>query len=513
MDRLSKARESVPARPEARLHGQGQVGEATAETATCLPMRQAWLSEEKACSCVFNKDAIPGYVILNEVGKGAMGTVYAARDARTGRLVAVKVLYPYFSHNKELITRLTREAEITRKLRHPNAVSGIASGRCALPGHLPAQAGAGQYYYFVMEFVEGKSLLQLIRRDGFFTEKQAAAIALDVAKALEAAHRLKIIHRDIKPANIIITPKGGVKLTDFGLAREEVDTSLTLHGTILGTPCYISPEQARGDRNLDIRSDIYSLGITFFHMLTGAPPWAEFSTPLLLTKKTVEEIPSPRLWRDGLSDAVCAIVAKMCRRDRRDRYATPHDLIEDLERFIADRYKVEADFVGAGLKPAPTGAIKKILEKQVRDPALRALLASDAVARLERIVLERNEILFYEEDNSREAYLLVRGEIEVLKAGRQIAKISEPGSFLGEMSTLLNVNRTATVRALRTSLLLKITEETFQDFLRSAPQLAEKLARDLARRLQETSDRLRDAQSRLASIKEYHHFMHEELQP
>ncbi len=447
------------------------------------------------------KGVIPGYTILDRIGKGASGIVYSARDNKSAKQVAIKVFYLHYCRNKEFVRRLVREAETIKKLKHPNIVAGLGYGTYH------------GYYYSIMEFVKGETLKAILKREKRLDEHRAAEIMLGVAKALDAANKKGIIHRDIKPSNIIITPRDGVKLADFGLAREELDTSLTLPGLILGTPLYISPEQGRGEKKIDIRSDLYALGITFFHLVVGQPPFVELNTSLLLTKKITDDVPSPALMNSALSPAICAIILKLCQCDPVRRYANPSQLIFDLKQYLTGEFEVDATRILEPKKKRKLrrGEIEKILKTEVRDETLQGLL-QDKPSRTRPRLLGPFEILFYEDGRSRETYVLLKGEIEILKAGRRVAVINTPGTFIGEMSTLLQTRRTATVRSLTRAILLEVPEETFQQFLHSAPQMAYNLARSLASRLNKTTIKLKEMQGHLAAIREHYRLIKDELE-
>ena len=449
----------------------------------------------------FKKDIIPGYIIDEQLGKGASGIVFSALDEKKDKPVALKIFYLYYSKNKDFVRRLIREAETMKKIRHPNIVAGYGYGRYS------------GYYYTVMELVVGEPLSSIRKRLKKLDEKDAAKIILQCVRGLGAANQKKIIHRDIKPSNIMMTEKGVPKITDFGMAREELDTALTIPGTILGTPLYISPEQARGEQNLDIRSDIYALGITFYCLLTGKPPFSDLNTSLLLTKKITDHIPSPSIMNPSLSKEISAIIMKMCEREKMNRYKNPEELAMDLEMYLEGKFEVGATrIIGPKVKKRLSQEeIDEIVKDEIRDETLRNLL-KDSDMKIAGRVLEESEILFYEEDPSRECYLLLKGAVDILKAGRSIAVIDKPGSFLGEMSTLLQTKRTATVRALNRAVLLEVPEGTFQQFLSSAPRLGVDLSRSLASRLQNTTDKLKEAQSKLESIREHYMFIREELE-
>jgi serine/threonine protein kinase len=304
-------------------------------------------------------------------------------------------------------------------------------------------------------------------------------------------------------------PENRIKLMDFGLAKEEIDLTLTSHGTILGTPLYISPEQARGETAIDTRSDIYSLGITFYHLAVGEPPFADLDTSLLLTKKITDPIPSPKTRNPKLSDEVAYVIMKMCERDKAKRYSSPAELIEALEKLDAGTFCITREAEPS--KPKVQVAISDLLEREIDDPALRSLLSRNDIALQPRILGEL-DVLFYEEDRTKEAYLLLKGKLEVLKAGRQITIIEKPGTFIGEMSTLLNVPRTATIRALEPTTLLEIKENQFVEFLRVAPELGYHLAVRLASHLEKTTTQLKDVQAKLAAVRQHYRFIRDELE-
>ncbi|GAB4318407.1 MAG: hypothetical protein Kow0059_11870 [Candidatus Sumerlaeia bacterium] len=445
-------------------------------------------------------DAIPGYKLLLEIGKGATGVVYKAESLRDRRIVAIKVLHPFSERKPDFIQRLLREAELLKRLDHPNIVRGIDHGKI------------GDRHYFIMEFVDGRTLADVIHERTRLPEREAAQIALEVARGLDAAHAQRILHRDIKPSNICLTDNGRVKIMDFGLGRFEADTGLTLLGSIIGTPIYISPEQACGEIKLDIRTDLYSLGITLYHMLAGEPPFADCNTSLLLTKKITDPVPSIKKLNPRLSDEICYIVHKLCAKDKRSRYAAPAEVVRDLESFLGGRFTLPAQ--AAGIEPPPTAPAKAVIRlspREIQNPILHSLVVEQKVP-VTSIVIEPQQVLFYEDDKSKEAYILLSGELEVLKAGRRIAVINEPGSFAGEMSTLLQIPRTATIRAVVKSILLEIKEDDFQDFLDSAPRISYHLAVSLAQRLSDTTENLKEAQSKLAVLREHFQFIHKTLE-
>ncbi len=272
------------------------------------------------------KFEIPGYEIIDRLGKGSMGMVYKARQTSVDRIVAVKVLLDALASNKEFIKRFEREAKIAAKLSHNNIVNAIDAGE--VDGH----------HYFVMEFVEGKTIKDELDGGLIYDEKEASRIVLAVAEALKHAHQRGLIHRDIKPENIIVTKEGGVKLADLGLARLTADEKWAMAeaGMAIGTPYYISPEQVRGQVDVDIRSDIYSLGASFYHMVTGQVPFSGETPTEVMQKhidKNLQAIPPDHI-NTRLSSGSGEVIETMMARNRENRYRDPDDLIIDLNRLL-----------------------------------------------------------------------------------------------------------------------------------------------------------------------------------
>ena len=266
---------------------------------------------------------IPGYQVLERLGKGSMGIVYKAKQTSVDRIVAVKVLLEQLAQNKEFIKRFDREAKIAARLSHNNVVNAIDAGE--VNGH----------YYFVMEYVEGDTIKDYLEKGRVFDEPTALKIILAVAEALKHAHSRGLIHRDIKPENVILTKEGDVKLADLGLARLTSDEKWAMAeaGMAIGTPYYISPEQVRGQVDVDIRSDIYSLGATLYHMVTGRVPYTG-DTPTEVMKKHVDKntvLTPPDHLNTSLSSGLGIVVETMMAKNREERYRNPDDMILDLK--------------------------------------------------------------------------------------------------------------------------------------------------------------------------------------
>ncbi len=269
------------------------------------------------------KFEIPGYEIIEKLGKGSMGIVYKARQTSVDRIVAVKILLDALAQNKEFIKRFDREAKIAAKLSHNNIVNAIDAGE------------VNHYHFFVMEYVEGSTIKDALDQNKVFDEKTALRIVLAVAEALKHAHQRGLIHRDIKPENVILTKDGNVKLADLGLARLTADEKWAMSeaGMAIGTPYYISPEQVRGQVDVDIRADIYSLGATLYHMVTGHVPYSG-ETPSEVMRKHVDKnvmlVPPDHL-NTNLSSGLGMVVETMLAKNRENRYRNPDDLILDLK--------------------------------------------------------------------------------------------------------------------------------------------------------------------------------------
>jgi serine/threonine-protein kinase len=269
---------------------------------------------------------IPGYKILDRLGRGSMGAVYKANQLSVDRVVAVKVLLDSLAQNKEFIKRFEREAKIAAKLSHNNVVNAIDAGE------------AGGRFFFVMEYIEGPTIKDYLDKNKVFEEKEAIRIVMAVAEALKHANHRGLIHRDIKPENVILTKDGGVKLADLGLARltDDEKWGLSEAGMAIGTPYYISPEQVRGQTDIDIRADIYSLGATLYHMVTGRVPYSGDNPSEVMRKHVdtgVQLVPPDHL-NTKLSSGLGMVVETMLSKNREYRYANPDDLILDLKCLI-----------------------------------------------------------------------------------------------------------------------------------------------------------------------------------
>jgi serine/threonine-protein kinase len=265
-------------------------------------------------------ELIKGYRIEKKLGEGAMGTVYRGKQMTLNRDVAIKILSPVMAQDEEFLSRFLREARSAARLNHANIVQAVDAGE------------SHGYYYFIMEFVEGDSLEELLNEKKRFTEPEVIEMVLQVASALAHAAEHNIVHRDIKPANILIDKNGRAKLCDMGLAKEAREQGgLTRPGMILGSPFYLSPEQALEEK-LDSRSDIYSLGVTMYHLLTGHVPYRAENPADILNKVVYASIPNASESNPELSPGICRVIQKMMAKEPEDRYQTPDELIEDIHK-------------------------------------------------------------------------------------------------------------------------------------------------------------------------------------
>lgn len=259
------------------------------------------------------------YEILQRLGAGGMATVYLANHRLLERKVAVKILNPEYASDEEFVRRFRREAQAAASLSHPNIVSIYDVGH------------EGDIHYIVMEYVPGETLKELINREGPLPVRRAVDIATQICDALVCAHRNRIIHRDIKPHNILLTEDGRAKVSDFGIARAAASATLTHSGSIVGSVHYFAPEQARGSIT-DEKSDVYSLGIVLYEMLTGKVPFQGESPISVALRHVQERIPSPRETVPSIPPEVERIVMQAAERDPQQRYQSAAQMLGDLRR-------------------------------------------------------------------------------------------------------------------------------------------------------------------------------------
>jgi len=263
---------------------------------------------------------IPGYKIVGKLGAGAMAVVYKARQLSLNRMVAIKILPKRFTENPEYVERFYKEGQAAGRLNHPNIVQAIDVGE------------AGGYHYFVMEYVEGKTIADDLAAGKVFEEKEALDMIIQVASALGHAHAQNLIHRDVKPKNIMISNTGAIKLADMGLARAttDIEAAESEAGKAYGTPYYIAPEQIRGKIDIDGRADIYGLGATLYHMLTGRVPFMAEDSADVMRKHLKEKLIPPDHINTLLSAGVSEVIEIMLAKKKENRYNDIEELLVDL---------------------------------------------------------------------------------------------------------------------------------------------------------------------------------------
>ena len=308
------------------------------------------------------------YEIIEKVGSGGMATVYKARDTILNRYVAVKVLRDEFTTDEEFIKRFNTEAQSAARLTHPNIVSVFDVGQ------------EYNIYYIVMELIQGKTLKQIISEEGALPWKWTVNIAIQICSALEMAHRNGIVHRDIKPHNIIITEDGIAKVTDFGIAKAVSNSTITAFGTTIGSVHYFSPEHARGGYT-DAKSDIYSLGVVMYEMITGKVPF-DADTPVSVALKHIQEEPiEPIKLNSRVPEAVNQIILKAMKKDTSERYASATDMMKDLSLALKNptgTFVEQKENTGAFTKVIPT-----ISENIISEDKYKSNRTNEASARRE----------------------------------------------------------------------------------------------------------------------------------
>ena len=296
------------------------------------------------------------YEILENIGNGGMATVYKAKCHVLNRYVAVKVLRDEFTTDEEFVKRFNTEAQSAASLTHPNIVSVYDVG------------SEGDIHYIVMELIKGKTLKEIINEDGALSWKWSVNVAIQIASALETAHKNNIIHRDIKPHNIIITEDGIAKVTDFGIAKAVSNSTITAFGTTIGSVHYFSPEHARGGYT-DAKSDLYSLGVVLYEMVTGQVPF-NADTPVSVALKHMQEIPKePMELNPNVPKAINDIIMKAMQKDTNLRYQNATEMLRDLSKALKNP---NGDFVVTEKQEDfPTQRISTIYDKSEEAPSRR----------------------------------------------------------------------------------------------------------------------------------------------
>jgi serine/threonine-protein kinase len=288
------------------------------------------------------------YRLESKLGSGGMSTVYLAVDETLGRHVAIKVLHQEISDQQDQLERFRREARAVAQLSHPNLVGVIDAGE------------EGGRPFIVFEYVPGETLKQRISAEGRLPTDEATAYAIEIGRGLQAAHQARLIHRDVKPQNVLIDPEGRAKITDFGIALSLESHGLTATGRVLGTTDYVSPEQAMG-REIDARTDVYSLGILLYEMLTGEVPFKAETQVGVAMKHVNETVPNVQRRRPDASAVLAAAVERATAKDPQDRYRDMNDFLADLEHAL----EVEVSRAGGATGEA-TSVLDSVPEKRRR---------------------------------------------------------------------------------------------------------------------------------------------------
>lgn len=342
------------------------------------------------------------YRLLKEIGKGGMGEVYLARNEETGQEVALKILPSELTRNAQYVERFRREATAVAKLEHPHIIKVY---------EIDEQDGV---HFFSMEYLGGVTLRSFIDQSGRIPVPEAVAIITDIAGALEFAHSRGIIHRDVKPDNIIAHESGAFKIMDFGIARMEEGTQLTVTGSIMGTPDYMSPEQASG-KKVDLRADIYSLGIVFYEMVTGKLPF-NGETAVEVLQMHLKQVPeSPKTINPNIPGKLASVINKMIEKQPSDRYASFRHVTNVIGQAVPRTTRATAE------APARTIMLKQPRKAERPAPRVRERIVLQTPARVRAALalsIIANLALF--------GYLLLR-PVGITGGGNQI----QPALFIG----------------------------------------------------------------------------------
>ena len=310
------------------------------ERLAVILVKRGWMTEDQARRVYSaiepggRQAQIPGYRLVEKIGSGAMGTVYKAVHRALHRMVAIKVLHREHVEDNTQIARLREEAKLLASLDHPNIVRVVDAGE------------ANGFPFYVMEYVEGETLKDRMKREGPLDIVEALRITRALADALEKARRMGVVHRDVKPGNVLISKRGVPKLMDLGLAKGPVDLGLTQHGATVGTPQFISPEQAEDPSKADTRSDIYSLGATLYAMVSNKPPFDGRTLAEIITKVLYEQPVPPRVRNPRVGTEVSYLIERMMLKDASLRHKTPLHVVQDIDRIVDGRTIVPEGFTG-----------------------------------------------------------------------------------------------------------------------------------------------------------------------
>jgi serine/threonine-protein kinase len=317
------------------------------------------------------------YRLDAQIGAGGMSTVYRAFDTVLERQVAIKLMHREIAADADQLERFRREARAVAQLNHPHVVGVIDAGEAPPPDDPTGFGEPVAMPYIVFEYVEGETLKDRIRRMGRLPIPEAVAYAIEIARALQAAHERRIVHRDVKPQNVLIDEEGTAKVTDFGIARSLTEEGLTADGRVLGTTDYVSPEQALG-HDVGPQSDLYSLGIVLYEMLTGDVPFHGENQVSVAMKHVREDLPDVQMRRPEVSSALAAVVDNATAKDLDRRYGDDAELIADLEDVLGIETQRSGQATGeatAVLRTLPAGARRRVPWRVLHPARILALLA------------------------------------------------------------------------------------------------------------------------------------------
>lgn len=293
---------------------------------------------------------LSSYTLIKQIGAGGMGIIYLGRHQSLGRLAAIKFLASDLVTDDGYIELFLREAKAAANLNHPNITTVYDAGKAG-----------DDVYYFIMEYIEGRDLHTILKEHGMLPTKEAVEYIRQAANALAYAHHKHIIHRDVKPENLMLTSEGIIKVGDLGLVKwaGDPDGYMTQHGMVFGSPYYISPERLRDAKDADPRSDIYSLGASFFHMVTGRLPYDGPSTPVIMASHLNDPVPDPLQANPSLDPGLASIIQKMMAKDLKSRFQSMEQVEEALIDYQLKRF---------GESPAVRRDTRSIAEKQGTEP-------------------------------------------------------------------------------------------------------------------------------------------------
>jgi eukaryotic-like serine/threonine-protein kinase len=370
------------------------------------------------------------YRIIRRLGSGGMADVYCAEDTQLGRQVALKLLYPRFAEDREFVERFRREASSAAGLQHPNVVQVFDRGEW------------DGTYYIAMEYLRGRNLKQVVRDHGALDPALAVDLVIQILKAARFAHRRGVVHRDIKPHNVIVDDEGRAKVTDFGIARAGA-SDMTETGSIMGTAQYVSPEQAQG-HPVDARSDLYSIGVVLYELLTGRPPF-DADSPVTIALKQVSETPvRPAELNPAVPPALDTVVMRALRKDPAERFQDADEFIAALESAMAGRYVVTEDPVAA-LEEADRRNWRRIAVIALIVLALAALaigawlLLTPDKTRVPDVVGERADAAAQVLQNRGFEVDVVPIQSDTVEEGRVAGQSPEPGTE-AEEGSLVTIN-------------------------------------------------------------------------